>query len=48
MNIYLSATGARLPRWLLPDSWPQQDNQPQLATLHFHSDGLQFAPCEGA
>ncbi len=48
MNIYPGATGARLPRWLLPDSWPQQDNQPQLATLHFHADGLQFAPSEGA
>ncbi|MCI1030481.1 MULTISPECIES: amidohydrolase family protein [Pantoea] len=48
MKIYPGATGARLPRWLLPDNWPMQGHQPQLATLHFHPDGLQFAPCEGA
>ena len=48
MKIYPGATGARLPRWLLPDNWPMQGHQPQLATLHFHPDGLKFAPCEGA
>ncbi|ERH61738.1 hypothetical protein N172_12790 [Pantoea dispersa EGD-AAK13] len=48
MKIYPGATGARLPRWLLPDNWPMQGHQPQLATLHFHPEGLKFAPCEGA
>ena len=47
MKIYPGATGARLPRWLLPANWPMQGNQPQLATLHFHPDGLQLAPDEG-
>lgn len=47
MKTYPGATGARLPRWLLPDHWPMQGDQPQLATLHFHSDGLQFAPDSG-
>jgi cytosine deaminase len=44
MSRYPGATGARLPRWLLPDNWPRVDHQPQLATLHFHDDGLQFEP----
>ncbi len=47
MKTYPGATGARLPRWLLPDHWPMQGDQPRLATLHFHSDGLQFVPDEG-
>ncbi|MDI9222827.1 amidohydrolase family protein [Pantoea sp. EA-12] len=48
MNRYPGATGARLPRWLLPDNWPMSGNQPQLATLHFHADRLQFEPDEEA
>ncbi|ORM65297.1 cytosine deaminase [Pantoea rodasii] len=46
MKTYTGATGARLPRWLLPDNWPMKGNQPQLATLHFHADGLQLEPDE--
>lgn len=48
MNRYPGATGARLPRWLLPDNWPMSGNHPQLATLHFYADGLQFEPDEDA
>lgn len=48
MNVYSGATGARLPRWLLPDNWPLKDNQPQQATLHFHAEGLQFEPDSGS
>jgi cytosine deaminase len=44
VNAWPGATGARLPRWLLPDNWPVQDAQPQRATLHFHAEGLQFEP----
>ncbi|KNC05937.1 cytosine deaminase [Pantoea sp. RIT-PI-b] len=44
MNRYPGATGARLPRWLLPENWPLTNQQPQLATLHFHAAGLQFEP----
>lgn len=44
MSGYPGATGARLPRWLLPENWPVTHNQPQLATLHFHAAGLQFEP----
>ncbi|MRS18744.1 amidohydrolase family protein [Enterobacteriaceae bacterium RIT692] len=44
MSGYPGATGARLPRWLLPENWPETNHQPQLATLHFHAAGLQFEP----
>ncbi|PIF14760.1 amidohydrolase family protein [Candidatus Pantoea floridensis] len=44
MSRFLGATGARLPRWLLPENWPLINNQPQLATLHFNASGLQFEP----
>lgn len=44
MSRFLGATGARLPRWLLPENWPLVNNQPQLATLHFNASGLQFEP----
>lgn len=44
MSGYAGATGARLPRWLLPENWPLTGNQPQLATLHFHAEGMQFEP----
>ncbi|WP_336768172.1 amidohydrolase family protein [Pantoea endophytica] len=48
MSGYPGATGARLPRWLLPENWPEANNQPQLATLHFHAAGLQFEPDHAA
>nr|WP_310617373.1 amidohydrolase family protein [Pantoea cypripedii] len=44
MNAYPGATGARLPRWLLPAGWPMQQGQPALATLHFTADGTRFEP----
>lgn len=44
MKIYSGASGARLPRWLLPSNWPMNGHQPQCATLHFNAKGLQFEP----
>jgi cytosine/creatinine deaminase len=44
VNAYPGATGARLPRWLLPQDWPMHGDQPALATLHFREDGTHIAP----
>lgn len=44
MNAYPGATGARLPRWLLPENWPMLGSNPQHATLHFQGEGVQFEP----
>ena len=48
MKVYAGVTGARLPRWLLADSWPMRNGAPQLATLHFSSEGLQCEPEQSA
>jgi len=44
MSPFNGVTGARLPRWLLPESWPMQGNQPQRATLHFQDSGVKITP----
>ena len=44
MKVYAGVTGARLPRWLLADNWPMHNGAPQLATLHFSSEGPQCEP----
>lgn len=41
------AQGARLPRWLLPDGWPQPDGEPLPATLHFTPGGTRMEPDAG-
>lgn len=48
MKVSAGVTGARLPRWLLTDNWPMHNGAPQLATLHFSSEGLQYEPEQSA
>jgi len=44
VSAYPGATGARLPRWLLPQEWPMDGDQPALATLHFREEGTRIEP----